>query len=855
MNTPMSQLSHWTTSIFMGFFKGQPFKYLKWLNTFTIFSFGLALQAATVNVKDAPYNAAGDGTTNDRTAFSSALNALSSGDVLYIPSGTYRIVLTTGVLKLPAGTTMRGEADGSTILRLDSSGGTSYREFMRPGGSNITWENLHILRDANFGTVLFPIADGSNPDSVTIRNCIIEGQKDLYSQYCHGIRIGDNQLSNLLIEDSTITTCSYGLYGASSSTGSVNGVTVRNSTFHHNYATDLEFNAPNGNLSNVTVQDCVFYECQASGPASGWAVGLANVQTATILDNQITQYKTAGIHVEDESSNVLIYGNELIDTASVNDNPIIILSASNGVTVEHNLIDSRDCPRNPYLILVTAGGGSFTVPLNVDVDNNHLYNGPSTRAWYLQPGCGATPEGNVLLWECEDFPTHDATDAVSTFSDSNASDGAMQKLEANAAQDYIGYNLITVPEGDFTVSAATRTNSARGKFQLYIEGVAQGAEQDQYASSTEYVEFNLGTVNFPSRASRSFEFEVTGKNSASTGFSLALDYIKLVQPPTSKEIPASADAYVRGGTYANKNYGWTSGLMVKEDGSSSYDRWTYMQFDLSEASLSANTALLNLTPATIGGGAYTTVYNVYLVADDSWSESSITWNNKPTVGSLVATLDIAMLEAGVPLAVDISTAALNERDGDQVLSLVIMSQTQGNNRWVNFASSETHDGPYIAFSSGQSSASAIVFTASSFSDYSSQTGSPSSMTLEQNDTAIHMTGNIWRKYPFSYTITPDTMLEVTVNASDTGEIMGIGFDTDNSFSSGVSNFKLGGSQVHSSFIPITPAYTAGSGDVTYIIPVGNYLSGTKSYITFLGDDDAGANIDVTFSDIRIYEEN
>ena len=133
VNTPMSQLSHWTTSIFMGFFKGQPFKYLKWLNTFTIFSFGLALQAATVNVKDAPYNAAGDGTTNDRTAFSSALNALSSGDVLYIPSGTYRIVLTTGVLKLPAGTTMRGEADGSTILRLDSSGGTSYREFMRPG--------------------------------------------------------------------------------------------------------------------------------------------------------------------------------------------------------------------------------------------------------------------------------------------------------------------------------------------------------------------------------------------------------------------------------------------------------------------------------------------------------------------------------------------------------------------------------------------------------------------------------------------------------------------------------------------------------------------------------------------------
>jgi len=45
--------------------------------------------ASVINVKDAPYNAKGDGATNDTTAINAALAALVAGGTLYFPPGRY----------------------------------------------------------------------------------------------------------------------------------------------------------------------------------------------------------------------------------------------------------------------------------------------------------------------------------------------------------------------------------------------------------------------------------------------------------------------------------------------------------------------------------------------------------------------------------------------------------------------------------------------------------------------------------------------------------------------------------------------------------------------------------------------
>ncbi|MDF3129793.1 hypothetical protein P0Y35_11350 [Kiritimatiellaeota bacterium B1221] len=146
----------------------------------------------------------------------------------------------------------------------------------------------------------------------------------------------------------------------------------------------------------------------------------------------------------------------------------------------------------------------------------------------------------------------------------------------------------------------------------------------------------------------------------------------------------------------------------------------------------------------------------------------------------------------------------------------------------------------------------LVFDPAGFSDYSSQTTS-GSMSLDAGNTAIHLSGNFWRKYAYAYTVTPQTVLDVTLDASNVGELTCIGMDSDDDYATSATNIKLAGSQSHASFPPIDPQYIPHSGPVTLSIPIGTVFTGTMSYLTFIGDDDQDENVDITFSDIRIYE--
>lgn len=58
-----------------------------------------------INVKAAPYNAIGNGTTDDTTAIRNAITAAGIGGVVYFPKGIYRI---SGTLDLPRGVTLMG---------------------------------------------------------------------------------------------------------------------------------------------------------------------------------------------------------------------------------------------------------------------------------------------------------------------------------------------------------------------------------------------------------------------------------------------------------------------------------------------------------------------------------------------------------------------------------------------------------------------------------------------------------------------------------------------------------------------------------------------------------------------------
>jgi len=117
-----------------------------------------------INVKDAPYNAAGDGVTDDRTAIQSALSACSSGKAVYLPAGTYRI---TSSLTVPSNAVLRGAGPSQTIILVDSTGSGSHGIKMR-GYSPTPRTDLELIPSR--GDTTITVSDASK---ITVNDIIL----------------------------------------------------------------------------------------------------------------------------------------------------------------------------------------------------------------------------------------------------------------------------------------------------------------------------------------------------------------------------------------------------------------------------------------------------------------------------------------------------------------------------------------------------------------------------------------------------------------------------------------------------------------------------------------------------------
>ena len=99
-------------------------------------------------------------------------------------------------------------------------------------------------------------------------------------------------------------------------------------------------------------------------------------------------------------------------------------------------------------------------------------------------------------------------------------------------------------------------------------------------------------------------------------------------PPSTPTAVDSADAYVRA-DMATSNFGSASVLV----GRTSPEIDSYVKFDVAGLTGPPLKAVLRLWSETTG----TTAYRVYQVTDNSWTESGLTFNNKPAFGTLAAT--------------------------------------------------------------------------------------------------------------------------------------------------------------------------------------------------------------------------
>lgn len=145
------------------------------------------------------------------------------------------------------------------------------------------------------------------------------------------------------------------------------------------------------------------------------------------------------------------------------------------------------------------------------------------------------------------------------------------------------------------------------------------------------------------------------------------------------DVSASADSYVNSGA-TSTNYGTATYMVTKQ--SPSNDRSSYLKFNLSGIAGTVTSAKLKLYVKSKSANADRTVYNV---ADDSWTESGITYANRQTVGSAIATMPVTKLGW---IEIDVTSAIAAQNAGDKIVSLLVKDPTTNNDVGIDFYTKE-----------------------------------------------------------------------------------------------------------------------------------------------------------------------
>ncbi|HEV2295525.1 MAG TPA: DNRLRE domain-containing protein [Tepidisphaeraceae bacterium] len=112
-------------------------------------------------------------------------------------------------------------------------------------------------------------------------------------------------------------------------------------------------------------------------------------------------------------------------------------------------------------------------------------------------------------------------------------------------------------------------------------------------------------------------------------------------PPTETTaiLGTNTSTYVRNGTYASQNFGGASEILVKRSPNVGNTREGYLKFDLSPITGDVTAAKLRLNGKLSAAGSVAVA--VHGASDTTWSETLLTWNNKPAAGAALATKTIS----------------------------------------------------------------------------------------------------------------------------------------------------------------------------------------------------------------------
>ena len=194
---------------------------------------------------------------------------------------------------------------------------------------------------------------------------------------------------------------------------------------------------------------------------------------------------------------------------------------------------------------------------------------------------------------------------------------------------------------------------------------------------------------------------------------------------TSTNLTPVADTYVNGGA-STTNYGTTTSMITK---TSSTDRYAYLKFDLSGVSGSITSAKLKLFTKSLSSAS---TRSVYALSNDSWSETDITWNNKPSYGSELSNLNIT--SNGAYVEWDITSYINSEYTGDKTASLCVNDPVSNNDTGIDFYSKENGSNtPVLTIITETPSEQSVSLSTTTGNDYVNLNWALINITLDHQD--------------------------------------------------------------------------------------------------------------------------
>ena len=420
--------------------------------TYAASTVGKKLQQ-TVSIKDAPYNAVGDGVTDDTAAIQAALS--SGAAAIYVPAGRYKI---TAHLTRSGSTYLYG--DGLTKSAFVMTGNFSFQFTGGAGGDHYDASLLHIERVAFETTVDSTVpgidarwTDGTGGTSKTliIRDVDITGinastgfEKGIYLLNARNVVIESTRIHGR--RDTSPLTSGFGVHieGGNPNGAPVEIFLTKVQVFYTATAFDID-----GWVEGIYFTRCTAIACHTGIDASATPAGrpLISVIGCHLFTNKYGII--TGEYVQTDFSHNLIYGAE-VDSTSTNYAAITLGSVT-------DQLDSHICD-NTILGLITGIPKNGIVMSGGAASDSSKLSGNIIKSFDSGILLGATANnvvvtGDNIFTSCTTNVTNSGSGNIICYA-TKASVG--QRIDPDGLIEKWGSSVIALnASGDGTVTFAT----------------------------------------------------------------------------------------------------------------------------------------------------------------------------------------------------------------------------------------------------------------------------------------------------------------------------------------------------------------------------------------------------------------